>query len=82
MVKFEDNLRITDKNPIRYCGDCKREYSFDNFIVNYPKIHHNQVMKLWHNQQIQFYCSYCYLLKIIKKIKKEKRLTGELGLPN
>lgn len=82
MGKIEDNLTIKDQQSIRYCGNCKREYDFDNFILNYPEIHHDKVMRLWSNQQIQFYCSYCYLLKIIKKIKKEKRLTGELGFPN
>jgi len=74
MVKIEDNLNITDHNSVRYCGNCKREYNFDDFTVIYPKPHQDQAMKLWYNQQIQFYCSYCYLLKIIKKINKEKKL--------
>lgn len=70
MVKFEDRLTITDYKSIRYCGNCKREYTFDNYILNFPKIYHDQVTKLWHNKQIPFYCSYCYLLKVIQKIKK------------
>ncbi len=55
---------------IRYCGNCGREYSLDDFIVIYPQPNHNQVMKVWDNQKVQFYCSYCYLLEILKKIKR------------
>ena len=74
MVKIEDNLIKTAQNSVRYCGSCKREYNFNDFKVIYPIPHQDNAIKLWYNQQIQFYCSYCYLLKIIKKINKEKKL--------
>ena len=73
MVKIEKTLTKIIHNSIRYCGNCKKEYTFDKFIGNYPKPHHDQIMKLWSNQQVRFYCSYCYLLKIIKIIKNEKK---------
>ena len=75
MVIIEKTLTKNDHNTIRYCGNCKKEYNLDDFTVIYPKPHHAhaQVMKLWHNKQIQFYCSYCYLLETIKKIKKSKK---------
>ena len=73
MVKIEKTLTTTDHNSIRYCGNCKKEYNLDDFVVIYPKPHNDHVMKLWRNQQIQFYCTYCYLLEMIKKIKKRKK---------
>jgi hypothetical protein len=74
MVKTEIILVKPEHQSIRYCGNCKKEYTFGKYIGNHPKSHHDQLRKLWYNQQIQFYCSYCYLLKIIKKINKEKKL--------
>ena len=74
MAKTENNLIKADHQSVRYCGNCKKEYTFDKYSGNYPKSQHDQLMKLWCNQQIQFYCSYCYLLKVIKKINKEKKL--------
>jgi hypothetical protein len=76
MVEIEGNLNKTDHKSIRYCGNCKREYTFDNFMLNYPNSYRDQGLKLWYNQEIKFYCSYCYLLKIIKKINKEKKSIG------
>ena len=73
MVDIEDNIVKTDYKAARYCGRCKEEYNLNDFVVIYPKPHPDQAMKLWHNQQIQFYCSYCYLLEILKKIKKRKK---------
>jgi hypothetical protein len=55
----------------RNCGNCKREYYFNNFIQHYPKSHHDRILKLWENPSIRFYCSYCYLLEIIREIKKK-----------
>ncbi|MFW9897590.1 MAG: hypothetical protein ACFFD7_17425 [Candidatus Thorarchaeota archaeon] len=62
-----------DQSSVRYCGNCKREYNLNDFIIKYPKPYHPKVLKLWNNQKIKFYCSYCYLLKIIQQIKKEKK---------
>ena len=54
-----------------YCGKCKKEYQFIKFISQYPKQHHDRILQLWENNDIRFYCSYCYLLEIIKEIKKK-----------
>jgi transcription elongation factor Elf1 len=72
MVKLESTLTKKQLNSVRYCGNCKKEYTFNDFALIYPKSHYVQVMKLWQNQQIHFYCSYCYLLKVIKTIIKKK----------
>jgi hypothetical protein len=74
MVNIETNPLEIVQTSVRYCGNCKREYNLNDIIIKYPKPHHLKVLKLWNNQEIQFYCSYCYFLKIIQKIKKEKKI--------
>ena len=73
MTKSKEISTKIGHASIRYCGNCKREYNFNNFIQNYPESHHDQIMKLWKNPDIRFYCSYCYLLEIIKELKKIKK---------
>ncbi|NVM35166.1 MAG: hypothetical protein HWN81_06190 [Candidatus Lokiarchaeota archaeon] len=57
----------------KYCGNCNKEYIFENVIGEYPELFHGPITTLWKNSEIKFYCSYCYLLKIIKSIKKNKK---------
>ncbi|MHA2009064.1 MAG: hypothetical protein ACXABO_16990 [Promethearchaeota archaeon] len=57
----------------RHCGNCKREYNFNSFIQNYPEPHHDVITKVWQNSEIRFYCPHCYLLEIIREIKKKKK---------
>ncbi|MHA2037944.1 MAG: hypothetical protein ACW98X_16020 [Promethearchaeota archaeon] len=56
----------------RFCGNCRKEYNIDDFTAIYPESNRNQAMKVWDNQQVQFFCCYCYLLEILKKIKNKK----------
>ena len=71
MSKLKDFSTELGHTTIRCCGNCKREYTFNNFIQKYPEPHHNQIIKIWQNPEIIFYCSYCYLLEIIREIKKK-----------
>lgn len=57
----------------RYCGNCKKEYSFDDVMKRYPTLIQDSITTLWKNSEIDFYCSYCHLLKLIKKINKNKK---------
>jgi len=78
MVEINDNQSITNHKPIRYCGNCKGEYTFENFIQKYSELYHDLATSLWQNPKIRFYCSYCYLLEIIKTIKKKRELKIKL----
>jgi exonuclease I len=69
MVKLKEFSIEVGHNSIRYRGNCKREYTFNNFIQKYPESHHDQIIKLWQNTE----SSYCYLLEVIREIKKIKR---------
>lgn len=73
MTNIENIPSKPYSTSIRYCGNCKKEYDFNNFIQNYPEPRHNVITKVWQNQEIRFYCSYCYLLEIIKEIKKKRK---------
>lgn len=68
---FIENRKIEQDISIRYCGNCKKEYLFNNVMKRYSKLIQDSIIKLWKNQEVQFYCSYCYLLKLIKLIKKK-----------
>jgi len=79
-LEIKDEIILTNLKEIstllgqassRQCGNCKREYQFNNFIQRYPKPYQDQILKLWENLDIRFYCSYCYLLEIIREIKKK-----------
>ncbi|MFX0082408.1 MAG: hypothetical protein ACFE94_11730 [Candidatus Hodarchaeota archaeon] len=76
MVKSKEFSTSIGHSSIRYCGNCTKEYKFSNFIQKYPEPHHDKIIKLWQNPEITFYCSYCYLLKIIREIKRIKRPDG------
>ena len=56
----------------RYCGNCKKEYSFNDAIKRCPELIQDSITTLWRNPEVKFYCSYCYLLKLINLIKKNK----------
>ncbi|MHA2184893.1 MAG: hypothetical protein ACXAAI_07820 [Promethearchaeota archaeon] len=64
-------MEIKPTNLIRACGNCKREFIYESVVEKYPEPLHNRITQLWANSQIRFYCPYCYLLKIIKQIKKK-----------
>ena len=67
------NRKIEQDVLKRYCGSCKKEYSFDDVTKRYPTLIQDSIATLWKNSEIDFYCSYCHLLKLIKKIKKNKK---------
>ena len=54
----------------RYCGNCKKEYSFNDAMKRYPEIIQDSITTLWRNPEVKFYYSYFYLLKLIKSLKK------------
>ncbi|MEE9379201.1 MAG: hypothetical protein V3V33_14345 [Candidatus Lokiarchaeia archaeon] len=55
----------------RYCGNCKKEYSFIDAMKRCPELIQDSITALWKNPEVKFYCSYCYLLKLIKLLKKK-----------
>jgi len=57
----------------RYCGNCKKEYSFDDVMKRYPTLMQDSITTLWKNSEIDFYCSYCHLLKLVRLINKNKK---------
>ena len=66
-------IRKTELNFLkRYCGNCKKEHSFNDAMKRYPEIIQDSITTLWRNPEVKFYCSSCYLLKLIKLIKKNK----------
>ena len=70
---YSENKKTGQILSIRYCGNCNKEYKFNNVIGDYPKLFQDPITTLWKNPDIKFYCYYCYLLKIIKSIKKNKK---------
>ena len=66
----EDNVSNTMN---RYCTNCNQEYSYDFFSKTYPELYHNLAKEIWKNPRIDFYCQYCYLLKLIKFINKKNK---------
>ncbi len=69
----ENNIKGQDLSK-RYCGNCNKEYSFENVIRKYPESFQAPMATIWKNTKIKFYCSYCYLLMIIKSMKKGKKV--------
>ena len=67
----ENTRQILSK---RYCGNCNKEYSFDNVIRKYPELYQTPIATIWKNPETKFYCSYCYLLMIIKSMKRDKKI--------
>ena len=57
----------------RYCGNCKKEYSFDDVTKRYPTLIQDSITTLWKNSEIDFYCSYCHLLKLVRLINNNKK---------
>ena len=78
-MNFSDseNLNNIDKidekfELIRSCGYCNKEFHFQEVKEKYPVLYHEILKKTWQKPEIKFYCSYCYLLKLIRHVKKEK----------
>ena len=65
----DDSLNMTRK-----CGYCGNIFYYsdikDKFNAQLPD--YNLLKKVWNDKNIMFYCSYCFLLKIIKYIKNRK----------
>ena len=57
----------------RYCGMCKKEYSYEEVMKGYPELIQDSMATLWKNSEISFYCSYCHLLKLVRLIKKKQK---------
>ena len=71
MDKFNNTtLKTENIGGYRQCGNCKKTYQFCEIKKSYPKILHEELKKIWKNPEIKFYCSYCYLLKLIGFLKK------------
>ena len=59
-------------NSIKYkeCSNCKKLFYLSNVKNKVPKYCHEEFFKLWEKSDLEFYCSYCYLLKLLKEINK------------
>ena len=57
----------------RYCGMCKKEYSYGDVMKGYPELIQDSISVLWKNSETKFYCFYCHLLKLVRLIKKNKK---------
>ena len=71
--KYTENKKSGQNLSKRYCGNCNKEYIFENVIGEYPELFQGPITTLWKKSEINFYCSSCYLLKMIKSIKENKK---------
>jgi len=69
--RFSGNRKQEQDILKRYCGMCKKEYSYEEVMKGYPDLIQDSITDLWKNSDINFYCSYCYLLKLVRSIKKK-----------
>lgn len=79
----ELGLNNTRENDIsnmfnRYCKNCNQIYYYNNFSKIIPELYHNLVKETWKNPKIEFYCQYCYLLKLIKFINKKNKRQNKI----
>ena len=52
---------------VKYCHACDKEFRFSS-------IKKNPILRfLWQDEKVEFYCSCCYLLKLIRYIKERKK---------
>ena len=66
IVKNQTNMES------RQCCNCKKTYQFVEIKKKYPKLCHSELNKIWNNPDIEFYCSFCYFLKLIGYLNKKK----------
>jgi len=66
----------------RQCGNCKKTYQFYDIKKNFPEFCHKELKQIWQSPEIEFYCSYCYLIKLIRNVKdfKFKNRNNELDI--
>ncbi|MGQ4874373.1 MAG: hypothetical protein ACP6IY_09915 [Promethearchaeia archaeon] len=53
----------------KICKKCGKEFSFSDVANMYDNFQYDTLKKLWTNVDIDFYCSCCYFLKLIKILK-------------
>ena len=60
---------------IRHCDNCQKEFHFSEVQKLYPISCHDLLKESWQRKEVEFYCSYCYFLKIIRfiRIKKDEK---------
>ena len=79
-----NNTKLSDHDIMthRQCGNCKKTYEFGEIKNNFPEFCHKELMKIWQIPEIEFYCSYCYLIKLIRNVKdfKFKNRNNELDI--
>jgi len=71
--RFSEHIKQEQDILKRYCGMCKKEYSYEEVMKEYPELIHESLTTIWKNSEINFYCSYCHLLKLVRLIKKNKK---------
>ena len=70
---FLKNRNTVDTDLKRHCGNCKKDFSYEEVMKTYPELIQDSITMLWKNSEINFYCSYCHLLKLVKKINNNKK---------
>ena len=71
--RFSEHRKQEQDILKRYCGICKKEYSYEDIMKAYPELIQDSITALWKNSEINFYCSYCHLLKLVRLINKNKK---------
>ena len=72
--RFSEHRKQEQDILKRYCGMCKKEYLYEEVIKEYPELIQDSLSSIWKNSEINFYCSYCHLLKLVRLIKKNKKI--------
>jgi len=71
--RFSEHRKQEQDILKRYCGTCKKEYSHEEVMKEYPELIQDSLSTIWKNSEITFYCSYCHLLKLVRLINKNKK---------
>ncbi len=59
---------------VRFCANCKQEFNYKDVKNRYPLSRHSILGVYWVDPKIDFYCSCCYLLKLIRLAKEKKNI--------
>lgn len=67
-----DTLIEIDSESSKHCGNCNKQFYYGNVKEQYPESFHDHLKEFWQNNEITFYCSTCYFLKLIKHLRKKQ----------
>ena len=83
-MKIKNNLMHDNSKPIinkinrerldmiRHCDNCQKEFHFSEVLKLYPISCHDLLKESWQRKEVEFYCSCCYFLKVLRFIKNKR----------